>query len=148
MWPEPSWDQLFCEKPRSQGWLAADPSPPTVTKMRADAQREEWTAYHWKSNLQSKKNMCQHKASAAEERLSKAYLRAIHICWKYSQVINLPLRLPSSAGCPHNHASPLPLGSPAGEEPSVTCTLLIYEHNHQSCASKYCCKTISPNLLS
>lgn len=147
MWPEPSWDQLFCEKPRSQGWLAADPSPPMVTKMRADAQGEEWAAYRWKSNLQSKKNMCQHKASAAEEPFSKTYLRAIHICWKYSQVINLLLRLPSSAGCPHNHASPLPLGSPT-EEPSVTCTLIIYEHNHQSCATNYCCKTISPNLLS
>lgn len=46
-----------------------------------------------------------------------------------------------------SHASPLPLGSPA-EEPSVTCTLIIYEHNHQSCATNYCCKTISPNLLS
>lgn len=37
---------------------------------------------------------------------------------------------------------------PPGGNLSVTCILLIYEHNHQSCAAKYYFKTISSNLLS
>lgn len=41
MGPEPSWDQLFCQKLMSQGHPAADPSLPMATKRRADAQREE-----------------------------------------------------------------------------------------------------------
>lgn len=37
---------------------------------------------------------------------------------------------------------------PPGENLSATCTLLIYERNHKSCAAKYYLKTISSNLFS
>lgn len=56
--------------------------------------------------------MCQCKASAGKEPLLKTYLTQIHTCWKYSQVIKLPLKRSSSAGCPHNCASPLTLRCP------------------------------------
>lgn len=41
MEPEPSWDQLSCQKLMSQGHPAADPSLPVATKTRAGAQREK-----------------------------------------------------------------------------------------------------------
>lgn len=41
MGPDPSWDQLLCQKPESQGPPATDPSLPMATKKEADARREE-----------------------------------------------------------------------------------------------------------
>lgn len=65
-----SWDSLLKEKPRSQRRLAANPSPPTATKMRADAQRKESAAYHRKS-IYSKRRMCANIKPQLEKNLSR-----------------------------------------------------------------------------
>lgn len=90
--------------------------------------------------------MCQRKAGAGEETFSKTYLTQIRTWWKYSQVINLPLRLPLDAGWPHNCVSPLLLRSP--QEKICQRLAHCWFMNHKSCAAKYYLKTISSNLFS